>query len=78
MRATLIFTALVCWLLSTSACAKRNELVMATTFSPEATAYLISRWQGQPQSVVIRTLNRTSTSWNNCSTAPAVTTSIWC
>lgn len=62
MRATLIFTAMACWLLSSVAGAKRNELVMATTFSPEATAYLISRWQGQPQSVVIRTLNRTSAS----------------
>ncbi|OON42202.1 ABC transporter substrate-binding protein [Izhakiella australiensis] len=42
--------------------AKKNELVIATTFSPEATAYIISRWQTQPQSVVIRTLNRTSSS----------------
>jgi phosphoglycerate transport regulatory protein PgtC len=62
MRSAFIFTAMACLLLSTVACAKRNELVMATTFSPDATAYIISRWQGQPQSVVIRTLNRTSAS----------------
>lgn len=42
--------------------AKKNELVIATTFSPDATAYIISRWQTQPQSVIIRTLNRTSAS----------------
>ncbi|MFZ2610688.1 MAG: ABC transporter substrate-binding protein, partial [Raoultella planticola] len=34
--------------------AKKNELVIATTFSPDATAYIISRWQTQPQSVIIR------------------------
>ena len=45
-----------------SAEAKKNELVIATTFSPDATAYIISRWQTQPQSVIIRTLNRTSAS----------------
>ena len=42
--------------------AKKSELVIATTFSPDATAYIISRWQTQPQSVIIRTLNRTSAS----------------
>lgn len=41
---------------------KKNELVIATTFSPDATAYIISRWRTQPQSVIIRTLNRTSAS----------------
>lgn len=42
--------------------AQRNELVMATTFSPGATAWIIQRWQTEPESVMIRTLNRTSAS----------------
>lgn len=33
---------------------------MATTFSPSATARIIQRWQTEPGSVMIRTLNRTS------------------
>lgn len=33
---------------------------MATTFSPSATAWIIQRWQTEPGSVMIRTLNRTS------------------
>lgn len=37
-----------------------RELVMATTFSPSATARIIQRWQTEPGSVMIRTLNRTS------------------
>ncbi|NRF75794.1 phosphoglycerate transport regulator PgtC, partial [Citrobacter braakii] len=37
-----------------------KELVMATTFSPGATAWIIQRWQTEPGSVMIRTLNRTS------------------
>ncbi|CNE64973.1 ABC transporter substrate-binding protein [Yersinia nurmii] len=39
-----------------------NELVIATTFSPEATAHIIAQWHKQPQAVSIRTLNRTSSS----------------
>lgn len=35
---------------------------MATTFSPGATAWIIQRWQTEPGSVMIRTLNRTSSS----------------
>ncbi|WP_127960336.1 ABC transporter substrate-binding protein [Serratia microhaemolytica] len=35
---------------------------MATTFSSEATAHIISHWQQQPQAKTIRTLNRTSAS----------------
>lgn len=42
--------------------AQNNELVMATTFSPNATAWIIDRWQTEPGSVMIRTLNRTSAS----------------
>ena len=42
--------------------AQRNELVMATTFSPGAIAWIIQRWQTEPESVMIRTLNRTSAS----------------
>ena len=42
--------------------AKGGELVMATTFSPSATSWIIQRWQTEPGSVMIRTLNRTSAS----------------
>lgn len=49
-------------LLPSALLAKRSELVMATTFSPQATAYIINRWQHQPGAVPIRTLNRTSAS----------------
>lgn len=49
-------------LLSRPALAQHGELVMATTFSPSATAWIIQRWQTQPDSVMIRTLNRTSAS----------------
>ncbi|QHM77425.1 Phosphoglycerate transport regulatory protein PgtC [Mixta theicola] len=42
--------------------AQNNELVMATTFSPGATAWIIQRWQREPGAVRIRTLNRTSAS----------------
>ncbi|EIW8543318.1 phosphoglycerate transport regulator PgtC [Klebsiella pneumoniae] len=42
--------------------AQGNELVMATTFSPSATVWIIDRWQQEPGSVMIRTLNRTSAS----------------
>lgn len=49
-------------LLSRPVLAQHGELVMATTFSPGATAWIIQRWQTQPDSVTIRTLNRTSAS----------------
>lgn len=51
-------------LLATCTRAGATELVMATTFSPAATASIISRFQHQtqPQPVTIRTLNRTSSS----------------
>lgn len=39
-----------------------DELVMATTFSPGATAWIIQHWQRDPGAVRIRTLNRTSAS----------------
>jgi len=42
--------------------AQSSELVMATTFSPGATAWIIQRWQTEQGSVMIRTLNRTSSS----------------
>ncbi len=42
--------------------AQGNELVMATTFSPSATVWIIDRWQKEPGSVMIRTLNRISAS----------------
>ncbi|HGN9371823.1 TPA: phosphoglycerate transport regulator PgtC [Citrobacter pasteurii] len=48
--------------LSAVCLAQGKELVMATTFSPGATAWIIQRWQTEPGSVMIRTLNRTSSS----------------
>ncbi|WP_413556151.1 ABC transporter substrate-binding protein [Brenneria sp. L3-3Z] len=39
-----------------------NELVIATTFSPEATANILSHWQRQSPSIPVRALNRTSSS----------------
>ena len=54
---------LLCFMsLSVSYLAQGKELVMATTFSPGATAWIIQRWQTEPGSVMIRTLNRTSSS----------------
>ncbi len=52
---------LLCFMsLSASCQVLGKELVMATTFSPGATAWIIQRWQTEPGSVMIRTLNRTS------------------
>lgn len=52
---------LLCFIsLSASRLVLGKELVMATTFSPGATAWIIQRWQTEPGSVKIRTLNRTS------------------
>ena len=42
--------------------AKVDELVVATTLSPEATTYIINSWKAQPDAVPIRTINRTSSS----------------
>ncbi|MFT8210011.1 MAG: phosphoglycerate transport regulator PgtC [Symbiopectobacterium sp.] len=42
--------------------AQGNQLVMATTFSPSTTAWIIQRWQTEQGSVMIGTLNRTSAS----------------
>ena len=42
--------------------AQGNELMMATTFSPSVTVWIIDRWQKEPGSVMIRTLNRISAS----------------
>ncbi|ARZ02008.1 ABC transporter substrate-binding protein [Yersinia ruckeri] len=47
-----------------------NELVIATTFSPEATAHIITEWHKQPQAVPIRTLNRTSSSLERLLSTP--------
>ncbi len=55
------WTILLCFMpLSVSSLVQGKELVMATTFSPGATAWIIQRWQTEPGSVAIRTLNRTS------------------
>ncbi|SLX04774.1 phosphoglycerate transport regulatory protein PgtC [Klebsiella pneumoniae] len=53
MLALLLLTA---WLRPCAA--QSNELVMATTFSPSATVWIIDRWQKE----MIRTLNRISAS----------------
>ncbi|CAB5617064.1 Phosphoglycerate transport regulatory protein pgtC precursor [Klebsiella pneumoniae] len=53
MLALLLLTA---WLRPCAA--QGNELVMATTFSPSATVWVIDRWQQE----MIRTLNRISAS----------------
>lgn len=41
---------------------RANELVIATTFSPEATANILSHWPRQSPSIPVRALNRTSAS----------------
>lgn len=56
----LLLLLLTAWLRPCAA--QGNELVMATTFSPSATVWIIDRWQKEPGSVMIRTLNRTSAS----------------
>ncbi|ATF52030.1 ABC transporter substrate-binding protein [Citrobacter werkmanii] len=58
----MIILSLCFTLLSTASQAQGKELVMATTFSPGATAWIIQQWQTEPGSVMIRTLNRTSAS----------------
>lgn len=57
---------------SLSAAAKQDELVIATTFSPEATAHIISSWQQQPGAVRIRTINRTSAALERLLDTPAL------
>ncbi|HDF2329304.1 TPA: ABC transporter substrate-binding protein [Morganella morganii] len=57
---------------SLSAAAKKDELVIATTFSPEATAHIISSWQQQPGGARIRTINRTSAALERLLDTPAL------
>ncbi|EJD6037109.1 ABC transporter substrate-binding protein [Morganella morganii] len=57
---------------SLSAAAKKDELVIATTFSPEATAHIISSWQQQPGAARIRTINRTSAALERLLDTPAL------
>lgn len=57
---------------SLSAAAKQDELVIATTFSPEATAHIISSWQQQPGAARIRTINRTSAALERLLDTPAL------
>lgn len=61
-RGSLLALSLCFMSLSATCLAQGKELVMATTFSPGATAWIIQRWQTEPGSVMIRTLNRTSSS----------------
>lgn len=44
------------------ASAKNDELVIATTMSPEATTYIMNRRSAQPDAMPIRTINRASAS----------------
>ena len=62
---------------SLSATAKPDELVIATTFSPEATAHIISSWQQQPGAVRIRTINRTSAALERLLDTPHWKMLIW-
>lgn len=57
---------------SLSVAAKKDELVIATTFSPEATAHIISSWQQQPGAARIRTINRTSAALERLLDTPAL------
>lgn len=57
---------------SLSVAAKQDELVIATTFSPEATAHIISSWQQQPGATRIRTINRTSAALERLLDTPAL------
>lgn len=42
--------------------AKSDELVIATTFSPEATQAIVTNWNARADAIPIRTINRTSAS----------------
>nr|BEP19707.1 phosphoglycerate transport regulator PgtC [Morganella morganii subsp. sibonii] len=46
--------------------------MIATTFSPEATAHIISSWQQQPGAARIRTINRTSAALERLLDTPAL------
>ncbi|MFA9438152.1 ABC transporter substrate-binding protein [Uliginosibacterium sp. sgz301328] len=58
-RSTWRHKALACVVVALSAASSRAELVIGTTFSPSATAHLISVWAAQDGKTV-RTVNRTS------------------
>lgn len=64
VMALFIFTIMAINLVSFSrlAAAKSDELVIATTLSPEATTYIMNRWNARPNAVPIRTINRASAS----------------
>ncbi|RUT67072.1 ABC transporter substrate-binding protein [Morganella morganii] len=68
--ACMITTAVL--IFSLSASAKPDELVIATTLSPEATAHIISSWQQQPGAARIRTINRTSAALERLLDTPAL------
>lgn len=55
-----------------SAMAKNDELVIATTLSPEATAYIINSWKQETGAIPIRTINRTSASLERLLDTPAL------
>ncbi len=61
MLALLLLTA---WLRPCAA--QGNELVMATTFSPSATVWIIDRWQQEPGSVMIGRSTAPAPRWNSC------------
>ncbi|EFB74146.1 hypothetical protein PROVRUST_04636 [Providencia rustigianii DSM 4541] len=65
MRSIKLFRPLMALVISLSAMtslAKSDELVIATTFSPEATLAIVNSWNARPDAVPIRTINRTSAS----------------
>lgn len=67
-----LITVMAALILSLSAAAKQDELVIATTLSPEATAHIISSWQQQPGAVRVRTINRTSAALERLLDTPAL------
>ncbi|EKT60707.1 ABC transporter substrate-binding protein [Providencia burhodogranariea] len=64
VMALFIFTMVVINLVGFSrlALAKSDELVIATTLSPEATTYIMNSWNARPNAIPIRTINRASAS----------------
>lgn len=69
---TVLITALSLGFINFSVMAKNDELVIATTLSPEATAYIINRWKQETDAIPIRTINRTSASLERLLDTPAL------
>lgn len=67
-----LITVLSLSFINFSVMAKNNELVIATTLSPEATAYIINSWKQETDAIPIRTINRTSASLERLLDTPAL------